>query len=159
AYLLHARRPLRGRFPIVSTHHGIEGRPSPKTRLYEWIYRRFFLKSFDRIFSVSSPDYRLLMEAHPSDRLRLHLNGADAALVEPQNRPDESRRVRALWLSTESARDQWFLMGIIGRLSEEKDHARAFRILAALNRLPVDRAWRCLIFGSGPLEKRLREQV
>jgi glycosyltransferase involved in cell wall biosynthesis/peptidoglycan/xylan/chitin deacetylase (PgdA/CDA1 family) len=159
AYLLHARRALRGRFPIVSTHHGIAGRPSPKTRLYEWLYRRFVLKSFDRIFSVSSADHQRLMESHPNDRLRLHLNGADARLVEPQNRLEISRQLRALWLPEEKDRDSLFLIGIIGRLSKEKDHERALRVLSALNRLPTAREWRCLIFGDGPLEKTLQDKA
>lgn len=146
----------RRHIPLVSTHHGVHGRPGLVTRLYEWIYRRFFLNTFDRVLCVSSADHAFLLASGiDKSRLRLHLNGAAGRRVLPENRARESERIRALWLPEAPQRDRLFLFGAVGRLSAEKDHARLFKILARLDPTPgVD--WRCLIFGVGPLDEALR---
>ena len=160
-YLLQAfRHGARRRFPIVSTHHGVRGLPDLKTRVYEWIYRRYWLKTFDRICSVSSADYECLLRSGIDlAKARLHLNGIDGRRIAGEERPKESRRSRALWLPSEAERDRLFLFGVVGRLSAEKDHARILQTLSGLNRLPAAREWRCLIFGSGALESRLRDMA
>ncbi len=160
-YLLQARRKSESHpIPIVSTHHGVHGLPDWKVRLYEFLVRRFFLKHFDRALTVSSADYDfLLMSGIDKDRLRLHLNGIQGRCVTQEERQEEARKARAQWLPQESGRDRLFLMGVVGRLSAEKDHARLLRVLACLKRLPVDRDWRCLIFGFGKLEGSLRRQA
>ena len=156
-YLLRARG--RRRFPIVSTHHGVHGRPDWITRLYEWLYRRYFLKSFDRVLCVSSADHSFLLKSGlDAGRLRLHLNGADGRRIAFEDRAKESKEIRSVWLPQTADRDRLFLFGALGRLSAEKDHARLFRTLSCLNQLP-SRDWRCLVFGAGPLEGELRRQV
>jgi glycosyltransferase involved in cell wall biosynthesis/peptidoglycan/xylan/chitin deacetylase (PgdA/CDA1 family) len=160
-YLLQAQPDsTKRRYRIVSTHHGVHGRPNLKTRIYEWLYRMYFLKSFDRIFSVSSADYEdLLRSGISKERLRLHLNGVDGHPVDITLRPKESSHIRALWLPDEKKRDELFLMGVVGRLSAEKDHNRMLNILSCLDRMRCSQEWKCLIFGTGPLEAELKHQV
>jgi glycosyltransferase involved in cell wall biosynthesis len=160
-YLIQATRKQRERgSPMVSTHHGVHGLPDWKTRLYEWIYRKRYLISFDRVLCVSSADYSdLLRSGISKDRLRLHLNGIDGHLVALEQRTKEAQKIRALWLPQESGRDGLFLFGMVGRLSREKDHARLLQVLYSLNHLNCERDWRCLIFGSGALENKLRQQT
>jgi glycosyltransferase involved in cell wall biosynthesis/peptidoglycan/xylan/chitin deacetylase (PgdA/CDA1 family) len=159
-YLLQAQSRAQRRYRIVSTHHGVHGRPDIKTRLYEWVYRNYFLKSFDRIFSVSRTDYEdLARSGIDPAKLRLHLNGVNGYAVDFAQRSQEAARVRALWFPEDPRRDSFFLMGVIGRLSREKDHARLLAILSYLDRLPCEREWKCLIFGTGPLENDLQKEV
>lgn len=160
-YLLQTRRNGRlGKIPFVSTHHGVHGLPDWKVRLYEWLYRKHFLKSYDRVLCVSQADYQdVLNSGIAKEKLRLHLNGIDARFVAIEDRPKEAQKARALWLPDEIDRDRFFLFGVIGRLSWEKNHARLLRVLSRLNNLPCERGWKCLIFGMGPLESRLSRQA
>lgn len=145
------------RWRTVSTHHGVHGRPDLKSRAYEWLYRRFVLPRFDRALAVSGADVRFLAaHALGRERLRLHLNGVDGLRVAPDERRDLSRRARAAWLPGEAGREGLFLMGTVGRLSAEKDHARLLLVLERLDRLGLGRDWRCLVFGAGPLEADLK---
>jgi|GEM_PF-674856 glycosyltransferase involved in cell wall biosynthesis/peptidoglycan/xylan/chitin deacetylase (PgdA/CDA1 family) len=161
AYLQQAKQALTDKnFPIVSTHHGVEGRPDWKTKMFELFYRMYLLNKFDRVCCVSCADYEILARSGiPKGRLRLHLNGIEGRLVPLEQRAVESRRIRPAWLPDEMRRDDLFLMGVIGRLMPEKDHDRLIKVLALLNRLPGVMDWRCLIFGTGPLEKKLRLQA
>jgi len=148
------------RFPIVSTHHGVRGLPDWKTRVYDWYFRRYILRSYDRVLSVSTIDYELLLSSGLSkSHLRLHLNGIDGRWIDQTQRPEEARKIRAQWLPQEVDADRLFLFGVVGRLSSEKDHARLLRVLDGLNRLPGQREWKCLVFGMGSLEERLRQQA
>ncbi|HVO33646.1 MAG TPA: glycosyltransferase [Elusimicrobiota bacterium] len=160
-YLLHAARDWRARpFRIVSTHHGVLGRPDLKTRLYEWYYRKRILPSFDKVLAVSSADYALLRGSGIADaRLALHLNGVDRPAVAIEDRPRLSQAIRRRWLPGVADAAEGFWMGVVGRLSVEKDHARVLRILAELARRPVRREWQCLMFGGGPLEAKLRART
>jgi glycosyltransferase involved in cell wall biosynthesis/peptidoglycan/xylan/chitin deacetylase (PgdA/CDA1 family) len=156
-YLLYALRSGSARYPIVSTHHGIAGRPDWKTRVYEHFYRKHILKSFDRAICVSTPDYEYLLKTgFPAPKLRLHLNGADAPRIDLAQRASLQRDIRARWLPDVNHRDSLFLFGVVGRLSAEKDHARLLAVLDRLNQFNT-RDWRCLVFGLGPLENELRE--
>lgn len=160
-YLLWAC-PKKGpsRYSIVSTHHGVHGRPDWKTRLYERLYRKCILRSFDRVLCVSNSDYKFLLRSGVDrNRLRLHLNGINGRWVDHKNRFHEAQGIRLRWLPQETGRDALFLFGAIGRLSPEKDHGRLLNVLAHLNQMACDRNWKCLIFGTGPLEKTLRERA
>jgi len=160
-YLLRTRRKTECHsLPIVSTHHGVHGLPDWKVRMYEFLYRRYFLKYFDRVLAVSSADYECLSSSGlDPNRLRLHLNGVDGRRVNPEYRPEEARKVRSMWFPHEPQRYDPFLFGVVARLSPEKDHDRLLRVLSRLHHLPCDRDWRCLIFGSGDLEATLRQQA
>jgi glycosyltransferase involved in cell wall biosynthesis len=159
-YLAHSKRGLRAAPPIVTTHHGVRGLPDLKTRLYEILYRRFFLRFFDRVLCVSTEDYETVLRSGvAADRLRIHLNGVDGWRVDPDHRPEERKRIRAAWLPGEPARDDLFLFGVVGRLSSEKDHDRLLRVLARVEMNRASEDWRCLVFGLGDLERPLRETV
>ncbi len=158
-YLVQATQE-RDPWPIVSTHHGVQGLPDFKVRIYEWLYRKYFLRAYDKVLGVSSLDYQLLLRSGiRSDRLRLHTNGIDALHVPIERRRTEMLRIRAAWLPRVKDRDSLFLFGVVARLSEEKDHARLLRILNHLNRLRSERPWKCLMFGSGDLKDKLEQQV
>jgi glycosyltransferase involved in cell wall biosynthesis len=157
-YLSRCRRGMRSTPPIVSTHHGVRGLPDLKTRLYEMLYRRIFLRSFDRVLSVSTEDYEILRASGIcADKLRLHLNGIDGYRVERGRRREESEKIRSAWLPREQSPQSLFLFGVVGRLSAEKDHDRLLRVLSQLEKTGCSRDWRCLVFGAGDLERALRE--
>lgn len=159
-YLYQSKKSGQTRKPFrtVSTHHGVHGRPDRKTQLYEWLYRRHFLKFFDRVLCVSTADYEFLSRSGiGKDRLRLHLNGLEGRLIDPEFRFQEAQKIRTRWQSGDMSLDNLFLFGVVGRLSTEKDHARILNVLSHLNNLPCERNWRCLIFGSGPLSDLLQQ--
>ena len=157
-YLSQSRRGMRSAPPIVSTHHGVRGLPDLKTHLYEILYRRFFLRFFDRVLCVSTEDYETVRRSGvDAARLRLHLNGVDGYRVDPGRRAAESGKIRASWLPKEAAPESLFLFGVVGRLSAEKDHDRLLRVLAHVEKRDDRRDWRCLIFGLGDREQSLRE--
>ena len=157
-YLAQSTRGLREAPPVVSTHHGVRGMPDLKTRLYELLYRRFFLRSFDRVLCVSTEDYETVRRSGiGAGKLRIHLNGIDGHRVDPGRRSEERRIVRAAWLPGEPAREELFLCGVVGRLSAEKDHDRILRVLAHVEKSRGPRDWRCLMFGLGDREQPLRE--
>jgi glycosyltransferase involved in cell wall biosynthesis len=156
-YLVQSKRGMSAALPIVSTHHGVRGLPDLKTRLYELFYRRFFLRSFDRVLCVSTEDFETVRGSGiGADKLRLHLNGVDGHKVDPSRRSEESARIRASWLPRDAARDGFFLFGAVGRLSAEKDHDRLLRVLSCVEKSRCPRDWRCLLFGLGDLEQSLR---
>jgi len=160
-YLLGTRRKseIHG-IPIVSTHHGIHGLPDWKVRLYEFLYRRFVLRRFDRALAVSSADYAFLLKGGLDPRrLRLHLNGIDGQWVGPERRLEAAQQARARWLPKSLDGYRPFLFGVVARLSPEKDHDRLLRVLSCLNQLPCNRDWKCLIFGSGALEHALHQRA
>jgi glycosyltransferase involved in cell wall biosynthesis len=157
-YAARSRRGMSVPPPIVSTHHGVRGLPDLKTRVYELLYRRVFLRSFDRVLCVSTEDFETVRASGiGAGKLRLHFNGVDGRRVEPGRRAEESRAIRASWLPGEDARDVLFLFGVVGRLSAEKDHDRLLRILACVEKTGGIGDWRCLVFGSGELDRELRE--
>lgn len=157
-YLERSVRGMKAAPPIVSTHHGVRGLPDLKTRLYEVVYRRFFLPRFDRVLCVSTEDQETMRRSGiDAGKLRLHLNGVDGLSVEPGRRSAERARIRASWLPAEPAREGLFLFGVVGRLSAEKDHDRLFRVLARVEKAGPPRDWRCLVFGLGGLERTLRK--
>lgn len=149
----------RPSFPIVSTHHGVHGLPDMKSRVYETAYRRLFLRSFDRVLCVSKDDYETIAASGISGKkLRLHFNGVDGHPVDPSRRVEEKHRIRDAWSLDGPAKDA-FLMGAVGRLSAEKDHARLLNALWELEKLGCSRDWRCLVFGVGDLLESLQGQV
>ncbi len=161
AYLLWTRRRHESRtFPLVSTHHGVHGVPDWKVRAYEWFYRRSVLNKYDRALAVSSADYDFLLHSGiESKRLRLHMNGVDGRRMDPEHRAQEVRDIRTRWLPADLQGYKPFLFGVVARLSPEKDHVRLLHVLAELNHIPNNRDWKCLVFGSGPLESTLRQQA
>lgn len=157
-YLARARRGLNAPPPIVSTHHGVRGLPDWKTRLYELAYRRFFLRSFNRVLCVSTEDFETIRRSGiDAGKLRLHRNGVDGLKIEPARRAEARAKIRAAWLPRETASENLFLFGVVGRLSAEKGHDRLLRVLSRLEKIGAARDWSCLVFGRGEREAALRE--
>lgn len=161
AYLLQAKSVKQNFRPrIVSTHHGVHGRPDWKTRLYESFYRRYLLKSFDRVLCVSRADYECLLQSGLNrHRLRLQLNGINGTLVEPAQRSGVAQRIHDKWFTHTKVQEGIFYFGVVGRLSAEKDHGRLLDVLSHLDKLDPTADWKCLIFGTGPLETMLHDKA
>ena len=159
-YVIQSVRALRPAPPIVSTHHGVRVVHDWKTRLYEIAYRRLFLRFFDRALCVSTEDYEtVLASGVGAGRVRLHLNGIDGHAADLDRRSDARRKIRASWLPQENAPENLFLLGVVARLSPEKNHDRLLRTLAHLEKNGCRKDWRLLIFGGGRLERTLKETV
>lgn len=130
-----------------------------KYRLFEWWYRKRFLNRFDRVLAVSSEDFAMLRDSGVrAEILRLHRNGAQGSCVTDANRAERSRAIRKSWLPNDADADRPFLMGVVARLSPEKDHSRLFETLEQLVSRRTASDWKCLLFGSGPLDSALREE-
>ena len=156
-YLSRCRGALKAGTPLVSTHHGVRGLPDLKTRLYELLYRRVFLRRFDRVLCVSTEDFDAVRRSGlDAGKVRLHLNGVDGRRLDAAARRAERPAIRSAWLGPD-AREDLFLFGVVGRLSREKDHDRLLRVLAELQRLGAPADWRCVVLGAGALERPLKE--
>jgi glycosyltransferase involved in cell wall biosynthesis len=156
-YLLAAARLARSGAALVSTHHGIHGRPDLRTRLYERFYTHAALRGFDRVLAVSASDERELIRLLGAGRVRLHRNGADARRVVPDERAGVGREIRRRWpLALEP---DTLLVGVVGRLSPEKRHDRALAVAAALAERDPALRWHLACFGAGPLEAELRARA
>jgi glycosyltransferase involved in cell wall biosynthesis len=155
-YTLLAVARWRRRPKLVSTHHGVHGRPDLRTRAYEQLYSRLALRFFERGLCVSRADEReLLARGLRPGRLRLHPNGADAPLVHPAARPAAAARVRAAWgLPADLP-----LLGMVARFSTEKRHPLFLRALAELERRDPRLRWLAPLFGGGPLRELCEAQA
>src|SRR5690349_17068031 len=90
SYLAKRTGGLRG--ALVSTHHGVHGRPDVKTKVYERLYSYLVLRAFDRVLAVSSSDCETLVKRGlGAERVKLHLNGLDARRIEPAARATVGR--------------------------------------------------------------------
>lgn len=148
------------RSALVSTHHGVQGRKG-KIRLYEEYYVRRVLPSFDLVLSVCTQDRAsLIRRGLPSERVAIHLNGADRSHVPSEARNTFSEKVRKEWKKRipdlPDAEDAIFI-GAVARLSPEKRHDRMLKVLRSVRRMrATDKKPVLLCFGIGPEEKRLR---
>jgi glycosyltransferase involved in cell wall biosynthesis len=151
-YTLAAARLLPEPPALVSTHHGVAGRPNTLAHLYEAFYARFVLPRYDRVLCCSRADEQnLLARGVARDRLVLHWNGVDGIHVGPAERSEALHDVRRFW----GVREDGLILGVVGRLSREKRHDRMLAVAVELARLLPDLDWRVLCFGTGPLFERL----
>jgi glycosyltransferase involved in cell wall biosynthesis len=143
----HGHFAIRGtRIRLVSTVHGWLFRRDPKERLYEWLERRI-LKRYDRVI-VLSLYYRnyLLDSGFKADRVVHIASGLNSDSL----------------VSVEEARSslaaaQSFTIGMIGRLSAEKNHEMFLRAAKEI----VGRGIKCrfVIAGLGPERTRIHGLV
>jgi glycosyltransferase involved in cell wall biosynthesis len=155
-YTLAAARLLPRRPALVSTHHGVAGRPDALSRLYESFYARFVLPRYDRVLCCSRADEQnLLARGVPRDRLILQWNGVDGTRVDPAERPRAQREIRRQW----NVREDGLVLGVVGRLSREKRHDRVLGVAQELAVLAPDLDFRVLCFGTGPLFERLLQKT
>jgi glycosyltransferase involved in cell wall biosynthesis len=138
-------------FPVVSTVHGWLFRRDLKERLFLaanlWALRRCsrvivlsaFYENYLRRRGFTPLQLALIPTAFPADA------------VPPTPAAD------ALWRDPDAP----FTFGMLGRLSEEKDHDTFLRAAARLARLTsgAPRPWRLLIAGDGPLRDRIARRI
>ena len=150
---------------VVSTHHGTAARHGVN-RLYEEYYVRWVLPHFDRVLCVCSNDLRSVVKRGISEAAaRMHLNGVDRNLVDPNDRALVARAIRWGWKSKNRALpdpDKAIFVGAVSRLSHEKRHDRMVRVFSELKKIrdPLgENALRVVLlcFGSGVEEARIRE--
>lgn len=135
------------RFAIVSTVHGW------LFRRWAWKEQLFYhadlmaLRRFDRVVVLSDFYERLLQRR---GLLPTQLARIPSTVAVEEVSPGDARR--ELY-----ADDVPFTFGMLGRLSEEKNHAMALRAARHLDRLTAScpRPWRLLVAGTGPLRDRL----
>jgi glycosyltransferase involved in cell wall biosynthesis len=166
AYLAAATLFLRysGRPPawkLVSTHHGIHARSGSKVRVYELFYRRIVLRKFDATLCVCTSDREILLRQGLNPRrVFTHLNGVDRPELAEAARPARQTEIRSRWaldLGVDCGGKT--VLGIAARLEREKNHSLLLESLAELKRQAPPLDWICLCFGSGSLEKELREKT
>jgi glycosyltransferase involved in cell wall biosynthesis len=166
-YLILSRIYLRltgqGRrtFKYVSTHHGVHARNGFKIRLYELIYRIFFLRFFNRVLTVCSADRKILLrQGLGTKKIQVHLNGVDRAKVEPADWLTKHEQVLELWESAlqVSLRGK-MVMGVAARLSPEKNHPFILQALSELKKGTAEIPWVCILFGVGQEKENLKSIV
>lgn len=126
--------------------------PDDKKRYVSFIDRAMSSMS-DKIVTVSEFDRNLSMkiERLPSEKLMTIYNGIDAERLNIECDKTEARRLAGL-------PEDMFLLAIVGRLVPQKNHQCLF---GALKLLPehIKSNVRCLVVGSGYLERPLRAKV
>ncbi|HQN80801.1 MAG TPA: glycosyltransferase family 4 protein [Kiritimatiellia bacterium] len=149
----HAALAAQGgaRFPIVSTVHGWLFRWNLKERFFQTLNLRA-LKSFNRVI-VLSEFYERYLRRHGLTPLQIARIRPGVRANEIVSREDAGR----LWARPSAV----FTFGMLGRLSEEKNHDLLLRAVARMeNRLQASpRSWRILIAGDGPQRARLQAQI
>lgn len=156
---LAARRGGARRPALVTTHHGVRATDRfLKTRMYEKVYEKGVMPLCDLCLTVCTSDRDLLVRRGVArGRLRVHLNGVDRRPIEPDQRPPVQAAVRRRWAHACGLKElNGFLIGVVGRLSVEKQHRRILNALALLASRSPDLGFHLLCFGSGPLEAELR---
>ena len=138
---------IRGtRIRLVSTVHGWLFRRDPKEFFYEWLERKI-LRHFDRVIVLSSyyRDY-LLTCGFKRDRVVHIPSGLDAEAIVSREEARES-------LASISP----FTVGMMGRLSAEKNHPMFLRAAKQV----ADRGVkiRFLIAGTGPERFRIEQSI
>ena len=138
-------------FPVVSTVHGWLFRRDVKERLFLaanlWALRRC---SRVVVLSAFYENYLRRRGFTPLQLARI------PTVFPPEAIPPEAETA-ALWTDTSAP----FTFGMLGRLSEEKDHDTFLRAAARLDRLTngAPRPWRLLIAGDGPLRDRIARRI
>ncbi len=131
---------------ILSSRRDTGFRYSRKLRLaYRYIDR-----CFDQVIAPSSAVYNSLVEeGTPPEKITLVHNGVDVARF---SCADGQRLREQLGIT-----DAYLLLGIVARLSKEKDHQTLLRAVYQLNQ--AGRKVVLVVVGQGELQDRLAEQV
>ncbi|MBC7397842.1 MAG: glycosyltransferase family 4 protein [Bdellovibrionales bacterium] len=163
-YLQQAKRVRPGfKGAIVSTHHGASYRKG-KIRLYEEIYVRFVLPSFDKVLCVCELDRKsVIHRGVPEGKVSIHLNGTDRPRVLPEDRNASAATIRKSWkekMPELPDTDAAVFLGAVARLSPEKRHDRMLKVVASFKKR--EESGHCkktvlLCFGEGPEEQKLRQ--
>lgn len=158
-YAAWAMAKMRPRPLMVSTHHGVKGRPDLKSKFFEYIYSKFFLNKFDLNLCMSPEDYRSLLTRGVSEsRLKIHVNGLDSSVASVSKSDGRNSGVPELTKSFSGATHATapanaLQVLFVGRLSREKNLAA---ILEAWSTLPALSA-KLVIVGDGPERRQLED--
>ena len=160
---LHAalaeRRVRPARALLVTTHHGVRATDRFfKTRVYEKVYEKAVMPLCDLCLTVCTSDRDILIRRGVArERLRVHLNGVDRRPVETGERARLRAEIRGRWARAIGVPAlDGFLIGVVGRLSVEKQHKKILGALSLLAARSPRIAFQLLCFGSGPLEAELK---
>jgi glycosyltransferase involved in cell wall biosynthesis len=140
---LHGSRACRGnhRVPVVSTVHGWLFRPDPKERFYGWLNIRT-LRRFSRVIVLSRFYETYLRQQGLQAPQVVRIPSGYAAPATLPERPPARRP---------------FTIGILGRLSSEKNHALFLRVCAHLRNRGTPLCAR--IAGTGPEADTIRDTL
>ena len=156
-------RVARGEYKIVSTHHGVFGRPDLKSKIYEWFYRFKVLTKYDAVCAVSQEDFATLSKVPGlAPKLSFHLNGITRHKLKPAERETERARVQEQWKREQPDRfldlsPETFCLGMVARLSPEKNHRAALEAMRILKTNAPEMKVKLLLFGAGSSERLLKE--
>jgi glycosyltransferase involved in cell wall biosynthesis len=155
AYTLLAVRKLSFKPRLVSTHHGVIGRPDLRSKIYEWIYSKFILTSFHLTTVVSNFDKQhLTRRGIDPGKLSIIPNGVDRPYIATESRPQIRSKVHQLW-NVEA--EDTVVCGVVARLSCEKNHQYLLLCLKALVERELSIPWKVLCFGAGDCARDLDE--
>ena len=163
-YALAAARLGRCPGALITTHHGVRANDtSNKLKLFETVYEKLIIPRQARCLAVCSSDAQLLKtRGVPSSRLATHLNGTDRPLLTGTAKTQARTLARANWaqaLTRPSFDESEMLWGVVGRLAPEKRHSILLESLAVLLKAQPGAKLHVLLFGSGPLETKLKTQA
>lgn len=161
-YAMMALRGRRGEPRLITTHHGVRANDqTPKLRFYETVYEKLVIPRTDLCLTVCTSDRDLLIaRGVPSNRIAVHLNGVGRRRYSGSARQQTALDVRKSW-SAIVADDlaETFIVGVVGRLAPEKQHGLILEAFARLRKERPGTNVRLLCFGSGPLERELRDRT
>lgn len=159
--MLALKTSLVGNRPrLLTTHHGVRANDqSMKLKFFETLYEKIVMPQCDLCLTVCNSDRELLIKRGISaKKIEVHLNGVDRKDFSPTERLDAASAARSAWKNALGGIQlDGFLIGVVGRLSEEKQHVRIIEGFARLIAHQPNFKARLLCFGSGPLEAQLKE--
>lgn len=141
-------RALDPRVRLVYTVHGVTTSGDRKQRLFQRV------GLVDRLVTVSEDARRVAIEKAgvPADRVSTVINGIDLEAYAPRARDEATRAELGADVGT-------FVVGIVARLSKEKDHANLLRAFAQAfedDGATARRTARLVVVGDGPLRGELQ---
>ena len=158
-FSLMAKKKLTHEIKWITTHHGIHARNGKMVRVYEWLYRFWFLWFFDRVLVVCSSDQAILVkQGLNKDKVWVHLNGVDRTEITPEKQSENKNSIQKRWAERYSIDfSHPVVFGVAARLSPEKNHHLILSALKLLNE--KSKNWICLCFGVGALEQELKQKT
>jgi glycosyltransferase involved in cell wall biosynthesis len=161
-HVMLALRKWRGRPWFLTTHHGVRANDQwVKLRFFEALYETVVIPRTDLCLTVCTSDRTLLISRGVrAEKLAVHLNGITRPLYSGAARLNVSREARHAWFRDLGVDlSGAFLVGVVGRLSPEKQHGLILRSFARFRADYPSLNVHLLCFGSGPLEALLARRT